>query len=227
MRNSRKISSPNRTFFTFDPHFNHGLDALTRGRGVESKEALTELTIRLWNERVPPNGIVYCLGDFCLRDPGGTISRNILKRLHFEELYLLWGNHNSGVSQIYVDEMRYRFGKGRNVDYEVYPLRIGIAPRKTVTFMGHYLELRWDSQLIVLCHFAMRNWLQAHHGAWMLCGHSHGNDPNTRPDSAQGRILDVGFDSVGGPLSLSEVHSLLSDRPIVAPDVHRPVQEPD
>lgn len=91
---------------------------------------------------------------------------------------------------------------------------------------GDYLELKWEGQRIVLCHYALRNWHHNHKGSWMLCGHSHGNDPDTHPQTGKGRILDVGIDSVGVPISLPEIAALLKDRPILAPDTHRTGGDP-
>lgn len=45
-----------------------------------------------------------------------------------------------------------------------------------------------EKQLIVCCHYAMRQWPRSHYGSWHLFGHSHGDlEP-------QGLSLDVGVD---------------------------------
>lgn len=54
-----------------------------------------------------------------------------------------------------------------------------------------YKELRVGDQRLVLFHYALRTWNQAHFGAWHLYGHSHGNladDPNALS-------MDVGVDT--------------------------------
>lgn len=45
-----------------------------------------------------------------------------------------------------------------------------------------------QGQFVVCCHYALRTWERAHHGAWNLYGHSHGTLPGI------GRQMDVGVD---------------------------------
>jgi calcineurin-like phosphoesterase family protein len=50
-----------------------------------------------------------------------------------------------------------------------------------------HIEVMGDIQ-VVLCHYAMRVWRNAHHGALHFYGHSHGNLPG------DAQSLDVGVD---------------------------------
>jgi calcineurin-like phosphoesterase family protein len=66
--------------------------------------------------------------------------------------------------------------------------------------IGKLIEIRIDSQLIVLCHYAMRVWSASHYNTWHLFGHSHGQlEPF-------GKSFDVGVDTNDfKPYSFEEV----------------------
>ena len=67
------------------------------------------------------------------------------------------------------------------------------------------LRVGRHSQVLVLCHYALRVWDRAHYGAWHLYGHSHGTLP------AWGLSLDVGVDSHDfRPINLDEVATRLN-----------------
>ena len=75
-------------------------------------------------------------------------------------------------------------------------------------------------------------WNKKHHGAWMLCGHSHYNLPATRKDAnCLGKILDVGVDGNNfTPYSFDEISIIMekksSDTSIVQlNDHHRSLRE--
>jgi calcineurin-like phosphoesterase family protein len=66
-------------------------------------------------------------------------------------------------------------------------------------------EIKYQNNLIVLCHYAMRVWNKSHHGSFHLYGHSHGVLPS------QGKSMDVGVDSNNFfPISINEVIKRLS-----------------
>lgn len=76
---------------------------------------------------------------------------------------------------------------------------------------------RSDGQRMVLCHYPLLTWANAHKGVWHLHGHSHGNLQigSTR--------LDVGWDSHQryAPWGLADVEDVLGDRSYVPVDHHR------
>ena len=227
MRNPLKITDPEQTFFTSDLHFGHGLEVLLANRGYKDVDEMNAALIQRWNQKVPPEATVFCLGDFILHDPDGSLARAILGKLHYRRLYMLWGNHSSGGVRALYRKEKTRLLPDSKFErfferFEIYPVNAHFKGRRVVTFCGDNLDLRWGNRKIVLCHYAFRNWHHNNRGSWMLCGHSHGNDPGTHPATGIGRILDVGIDSVGEPLSLAEIAEILDTRPIVAPDVHRP-----
>lgn len=71
----------------------------------------------------------------------------------------------------------------------------------------------------VLCHYPMMTWDHAHHGVWMLHGHSHGH--------LKGPIttrFDVGIDCHPEfrPFSLDEIIEIMADRKYKPVDAHVP-----
>ncbi len=72
-----------------------------------------------------------------------------------------------------------------------------------------YYELKYQKQLIVLCHYAMRTWRNSHHGSWNLHGHSHGTLeilPNLRQH-------DVGIDvNDYRPISFDQVQEIMKTK---------------
>jgi calcineurin-like phosphoesterase family protein len=85
----------------------------------------------------------------------------------------------------------------------------------------HTLELPWesvrdigytsvDSQLLVLCHYALRTWPKIRKGALMLYGHSHGRLPGNV------QSCDIGVDVLGfAPVRLSTIKAHLATLPLM------------
>lgn len=83
--------SEDKLFFTSDPHYGHENILKYCHRPFSSIEEHNEELIRLWNETVPEDGIVFILGDigFCSE----TYLKTILNRLH-GKIYWIIGNHD-------------------------------------------------------------------------------------------------------------------------------------
>lgn len=66
-----------------------------------------------------------------------------------------------------------------------------------------------DGQTIILCHYPLLTWQNAHHGTWHLHGHSHGN--LRAPESTR---MDVGIDChpERRPFHADEVTAVLGGR---------------
>jgi calcineurin-like phosphoesterase family protein len=70
-------------------------------------------------------------------------------------------------------------------------------------------EMSVKGQPIVLCHYAMRVWNRAHHGAWHLYGHSHGK----LPEAPTSLSMYVGVDTHDfRPWHFDEINLLLTEK---------------
>ncbi len=184
-------------FFTADTHFLHEGILKLSGRPFDSLEHMTESMINNWNSVVGRGDVVYHLGDFALswgkRSSFAPID-TILSRLNGNK-HLVCGNHD----------------------------REEVTRNPRWSSVSHYRELKVrlggpDKQRIVMSHYAFRVWNQMHRGAWMLCGHSHGNLLDY-----PGKWKDVGVDCCAyTPISLDEIQRYMEDRPIAAFDHHQP-----
>ena len=137
-------------FFTSDTHFSHK-NILSFGiRPFSTLEEMEEVLINNWNRKVRPGDIVYHLGDFFLgKDPEKACQ--ILDRLNGQK-FLIKGNHDypkvlSGYEHKFVKVEKMHKVKIKDPD----------APH--------------GRRLIVLCHYPLVTWDQAHYGAWSFHGH--------------------------------------------------------
>ena len=227
-----KVTDIENTFAISDLHFNHDKPWVVNARGCSDVGEHDSMIVNTWNNVCNDNSTVFHLGDFAIRDPDGSISLRLLKQLKYSKLYMLWGNHNSGLNALYkqtlkpfISSLKRDTNSGPD-EMEIYPLSMEISPGKQIVFLGDYVTLRvkyapeHKSAEAVLCHYAMRNWLHNGKGAWMLCGHSHGNDPHIHYKTAEGRCLDVGWDSLGRPISFKDIAFWMSRQNIIANDHH-------
>ena len=78
-----------------------------------------------------------------------------------------------------------------------------------------YREIKVNDQNIVLNHYAQVTWNKKHHGAWLLCGHSHYNLAAVRKEATcLGKILDVGVDGNNyTPYSFDEIQVIMEKKP--------------
>ncbi len=75
------------------------------------------------------------------------------------------------------------------------------------------LYVRFNNYKINMFHYACRTWRSAHHGSWLLYGHSHGNLP------PYGRSFDVGVMNHGyAPLSFKEIEEKMLTLTVRCPD---------
>lgn len=77
-------------------------------------------------------------------------------------------------------------------------------------------EFKYDDNLIVLNHYAMRVWNKSHFNSWHLYGHSHGRLPGV------GKSFDIGVDCWNfTPLSYEEVKKEMEKRPNNVNFIHK------
>ena len=199
-----------KVFFTSDTHFNHAKNFIFEARGYKSVAEHNDALIAKINEVVRPEDTLIHLGDFCLNITPPEFEE-ILRRINCQTIYYIWGNHNSCIRRYYEDTIRAEV----HADYEIYPYTIG-----KLIYLGYYKELIVNGQMIVIHHFPHQIWNQMQKGAWQLSGHSHYTNPTTQVDNPDNKILDVGWDGYGKPLSFPEIQKIMINKTHVKRDDH-------
>lgn len=147
-----------KTWITSDLHFGHTnimkFCPSTRGHFTDVDHMNAEM-IRLWNESVQPEDLIYILGDVAFTNAERAAA--ILLSLNGNKI-LVQGNHDSKL----VKDKRFR-----SCFIEIHD----------------YLRLVYNKQhLIIMFHYPIYEWDQMHRGSIHFHGHLHGN-PNGMPDS--------------------------------------------
>jgi calcineurin-like phosphoesterase family protein len=199
-----------KVFFTSDTHFRHNQSFIYESRGYKDRYEHDDALIAKINEVVRPEDTLIHLGDFCLNITPPEFNE-ILARINCQNIAYIWGNHNSCIRKHYEDAVATEYGK----DIEVYPYAVG-----KITYLGYYGEVIVNGQMIVIHHYPHQIWNQMQKGAWQLSGHSHYTNPTTQLDSTDNKILDVGWDGHGKPLSFPEIQKIMMNKNHVKQDKH-------
>ena len=199
-----------KVFFTSDTHFRHNQSFIFEARGYKDRYEHDDALIAKINEVVRPEDTLFHLGDFCLNITPPEFE-SILSRINCNNIAYIWGNHNSCIRRFYEDAVTTQYG----IDMEVYPYAIG-----KLTYLGYYKELIVNGHMIVIHHFPHQIWNQMQKGAWQLSGHSHYTNPTTQVEYPDNKILDVGWDGHGKPLSFPEIQKIMMNKNHVKHDKH-------
>jgi calcineurin-like phosphoesterase family protein len=183
-------------FVTSDTHFNHNQEFIYKKRGYDNPQKMTHDMIDIINNTVGENGILLHLGDFCLNTTKDQY-HYILSKLRIKEIWMLWGNHNNPIQKSY--------GGTRE---QIAASNQGIFIR----YLGHYFTFRKSKKVFVCFHFPIQIFDGMSQGSMHLCGHSHGDNPLSRPEDKTHKILDCGWDIHGKPLTMKEVESILEKK---------------
>ena len=196
-------SAKQKIWFVSDLHYYHGKPFILGPRGYGTlTEAMQDLKDK-WKQYVGPNDIVFNLGDLIVGAADNTTSAMYeMLALPCAHHYFIWGNHNAGVSQFY-DEAKTNLGFDAGI--EVYPLTL---PGYNFTYLGNYVELVIDNQIVVLSHYPIASWNHIAKNAFHLHGHCHRN----LKDDLTLKRLDVGWDWQKRPVEWSEIIQELKNR---------------
>jgi len=174
-------------FFTSDPHFNHKniMKFCPTTRHGDSVEHMNELIVQAHNSVVPPDGVVYILGDVCFGSVHNAVA--LLRRMNGTK-HLILGNHDKKASQfsIFCSEF---------------------------ASMQTELTISVDKQEIYMNHRAHRVWYNAHYGAWHLFGHSHGGLPPHFKSMDVG--IDARPLGDMKPFTFDEIAAFMADQPML------------
>lgn len=221
-----KITHPEHdVWFLSDLHWGHNRDFIWGKRGFASVEEHDETLVHRWNAHLTNRSVAVHVGDLVFADPDGERFKTLVRRLSFNTLYVGAGNHISGHVAVYKEAMNAQFF-GSVIDgqlqYEVYPLvyLVDGNPNKRVIFMPVYFELSVGGHHIVCCHYPILSFNKQSKGSTLITGHSHGSCQLTNKDTGLGRRLDVGVESFGRPISLTEVKRHLNGRTLDLRDHH-------
>ena len=177
-------------YFSSDHHFGHKKIIEYSNRPFKDVDEMDETMIQRWNEKVGPDDEVYHLGDVGLSSSGKL--RKVLERLN-GNIYLIKGNHETSALDCHT---RFEWIK----DYYELTVNDPDMPR--------------GEQLVILFHYALREWNASHWGTYHLYGHSHGS----LPDLKNSLSFDIGVDCHNFyPLSYAEVKAIMSKKEWVSP----------
>lgn len=200
-----------RVYFTGDTHFNHDKAFIYESRGYKNRYEHNDALIAKINEVVRPEDTLIHLGDFCLNITMPEFEQ-ILARINCRNIGYIWGNHNSCIRRQYEETLRV---DQQRDDIEIYPYTVG-----KITYLGYYKEIVVNGHQIVIHHYPHQIWNQMQNGAWQLSGHSHYTNPTTQLDNPDNKILDVGWDGHGKPLSFPEIQKIMMNKNHVKQDKH-------
>jgi calcineurin-like phosphoesterase family protein len=200
-----------KVFFISDTHAYHKLPDMLRKRGFDAPEENVEWTINRTNEFVSENDILINAGDLFL-NATDELAANYLSRIKCNNIYMLWGNHPNPLHKVYKRELE---NQG-HIGIEIYPFRVG-----KLIFCGNYLQLYINHQPVVVSHFPYYVWDGMKDGAIHVCGHSHGSCEFSHASLNDSKIVDVGWEVFGKPISFEELIEITKDKKIAVRDHHR------
>ena len=200
-----------RVYFTSDTHFRHNQSFIYESRGYKDRYEHDDALIAKINEVVRQEDTLIHLGDFCLNITPPEFEQ-IVSRINCQNIGYIWGNHNSCIRKYYEDSLAVEYQRN---DIEVYPYSVG-----KITYLGYYKEVIVNGHMIILHHYPHQIWNQMQKSAWQLSGHSHYTNPTTQLDSTDNKILDVGWDGHGKPLSFPEIQKIMLNKNHVKQDKH-------
>ena len=138
-----------KTWVTSDLHFDHSniMKYSPKYRQFNDVDHMNNEIIRIWNEKVEPDDLVYLLGDIAFCNAFKAVQ--FMKQLNGRKI-LIEGNHDH---------------KLVNNDFF----------RKQFEEIHKYLEIVYNKHKICMFHYPISEWNQCHRGSIMLHGHLHGN----------------------------------------------------
>lgn len=225
-----KQTEDSKVLMTSDTHLRHNnpnSGLIWKNRGYANSESHTNAVIDGINARCRPMDKLLHFGDFCLNTNESELNE-ILSRIVCQNIYMVWGNHNNPLWRVYQDQVKkwlHSNDEGYNTpeggtphvdgDIEIYPFRW-----RNVVFIGNYVEFTVDGKYFIGSHYPMYVFNYMKDNANHVCGHSHYNLELSQADNETSKILDVGWDGWGKPLTLDEVLAVMNKKQALVVDHH-------
>ena len=159
---------------------------------IEKLESHDKWLVEMWNNTVDKHDHIYILGDVSFGSQEET--KNFLAKLKGHK-HLIIGNHDKSC-------------QGLENYFE------SVSQIKEFPIKKHQYDFLEENIYLVLCHFPMVAWNRRLHGAFHLCGHTHGTLDKINKDSEELRV-DIGLDSEianYGLVSLETVYAFMKDK---------------
>lgn len=155
-------------YFSSDLHLNHQA-IIDFGRKFESLEWMNRYIIDEINIKVKGKDLLVLLGDSLMGEKDYT---KFLNSLVCNNVIILFGNHcNRGKL----------YGSLQECD--------------KLLFLGDYLELSIDKQIVCCSHYPLFNWSYQDDGSFSLHGHLHADESDVAKEIHKYKSMDVGIDS--------------------------------
>lgn len=181
-------------FFSSDLHIGHQA-VIDFGRNFAS---LLEMNIHIVdeiNKKVGKNSLLVLLGDSMM---GEKDYISFLNRLNCDNVIMLFGNHCN---------------RGK--------LLRALSECDKLLYIGDYLELNIDKQIICCSHYPHFCWNYQDESSFFVHGHNHGDEPHLVKEIHKYKSMDVGIDSyykMFGEYSLfsfEQIQEILKDKLII------------
>ena len=210
-----KQNGEQKVYLTSDCHIFHNPKwevPIWKMRGFNSLEESNRYIIDSINNTVGGNDILINLGDITL-NCSEIQFESLLSQIKCQNIYLLFGNHNSPCWGVYQREVKQYIQSiygdthyNHLEEIEIYPLRY-----RNIIFVGNYLEFVVDGIKCVASHYPIHSFNGQTKGGLHFFGHIH-SDVTT--PKLNGRKMDVGFDYYKRPISFNEAKDVLLKIPI-------------
>ncbi len=151
--------------YTSDLHFGHTNVIKFDHRPFVDIDEMDQALIRLWNDRVQKDDMVYIVGDLCYKSE--HTPDWYLKQLKGHKILIL-GNHDLPILNN-PEALRYLEG------------------------IDKMMHVRDEDKEICLCHFPIAEWDGFFHGSWHIYGHIHNHrDESYEYMKTKERALNAG-----------------------------------
>lgn len=190
-----------KVWLSSDWHYNHNPpwnNPIWKQRGYNSVDEMNHSIIKSINATVRYSDILIYMGDMVLNCQENQFE-NFLSQINCQQIYVLFGNHNSCVWSIYEREVHNQFGLK---DVEIYPFKY-----RNLIYVGNYLEFSVDGHFCCASHYPIWSFNGQHKGCYHFFGHIHSTP--TIKTNLTGRKMDVGFDYWKQPISFNDARIFL------------------